>query len=179
MRIPKFVEFLRTVGCTVDEAGDRITAAPPPGALGPARVTAGSEPRFSSDWVPMAALLLALRSNGVSEIVDDVFPERLQFVERLRPRRLPPVDVARIVTPSGRQGVRARIEGDPETVLESGVYETVRDIRGSAAIALAALAGDGRTRVVDDFDIRRGYADFAGDLRRLGLTVFRTEATHD
>jgi UDP-N-acetylglucosamine 1-carboxyvinyltransferase len=176
MRIPRFLDFLRAAGCRVDEAADRITARlPAEGALRPVALATGSEPRFSSDWVPMAALLLSLRASSVSEIVDDVFPDRLQFFDNLRSRRLAPVDIERIVTPAGRPAVRARIQGRPETVLRAGTYPTVPDIRGSAAIVLAALAADDATRVIDDFHIRRGYTDLAGDLRRLGMTVVRSE----
>lgn len=176
MRIPRFVEFLMAVGCHVREESDRLTARlPPEGALQPTRLAVGSEPCFSSDWAPMAALLLSLKAAGPSEIVDDVFPERFQFVDSLRTHGLAPVELDKIVTANGRCAVRARIQGRADTVLRSGCYYTVPDIRGSAAIALAALAADGPTCVVDDYHIRRGYTDFAGDLGSLGVPAVRSE----
>ena len=47
---------------------------------------------------------------------------------------------------------------------------TAPDLRGGAALVLAGLGvGDGScVRVLDAGHIRRGYADLAGDLRRLG-----------
>lgn len=176
IRIPRFVQFLKDTGCPVQEESDRLTARlPDGGALQPVRLAVGSEPLFSSDWAPMATLLLSLRADGLSEIVDDVFPERLQFVDTLRPQGLAPVQLGKIITDDRRSGVCARIYGQSNTLLRSGSYDTVPDIRGSVAIALAALASDGPTRICDDFQIRRGHTDLAGDLRRLGLSVVRDE----
>lgn len=176
MRIPRFVDFLRATGCSVLEGDDRLTAAPPAGgALRPVNLRTGSEPHFSSDWAPMAALLLALRSDGVSELVDDVFPDRLQFFDVLPPLGAAPVRQEKTLSAAGRPSVRAVVHGRAGSRLRAGTYPTLPDIRGSAAIALAALAADGTTHIVDDFPIRRGYADFAGDLRQLGLDVTRTE----
>ena len=51
-----------------------------------------------------------------------------------------------------------------------GATVTAPDLRGGAALVLAGLGvGDGScVRVLDAGHIRRGYADLAGDLRRLG-----------
>ena len=175
LRIPRFIEFLQATGCRVIESESSLTAQPPEtGPLQPVRLEVGSEPLFSSDWAPMAALLLSLRTAGRSELVDDVFPERFQYLDVLRTRGMAPFRLDGIVTETGRRAVRARIDGRPGSSLRAGALPTVPDIRGSAAIALAALAADGPSRVVDDFHIRRGYTDFAGDLRSLGLAVTRT-----
>lgn len=79
-------------GCRMVEGSNRVSVQlPVGGTLGSSRVLAGSEPLYSSDWVPFAALLLSLRSDGVSEIIDDVFIDRLQFLDVLAPRGLPPL----------------------------------------------------------------------------------------
>ena len=51
-----------------------------------------------------------------------------------------------------------------------GATVTAPDLRGGAALVLAGLGvGDGScVRVLDAGHIRRGYADLARDLRRLG-----------
>lgn len=176
MRIPRFVQFLRETGCQVTQGRDRLSAGlPHSGVLNPVDLRAGSEPHFSSDWAPMAAILLALRSNGTSRMFDDVFPDRLQFLDLLNERGLPYVRTEKTITDSGRACVRAWIEGRANTVLRAGRYPTPPDIRGSAATALSALAANGPAEVVDDFHIRRGYADLAGDLREIGLHVARRE----
>ena len=47
---------------------------------------------------------------------------------------------------------------------------TAPDLRGGAALVLAGLAVQDKScvRVLDAGHIRRGYADLAGDLHRLG-----------
>ena len=45
------------------------------------------------------------------------------------------------------------------------------DLRGSAALVVAALGARGISRVSVGRHIRRGYADLAGDLRRLGAQI--------
>ena len=173
MRIPRFVEFLRATGCTATEGADRLTVEfPSGGALNAVELQVGSEPLFSSDWAPLAALLLSLRSRGTSVLVDDVFGERFQFADRLHPHGLGPVDRA-ATTVRGRPAVRAVVTGAPDTRLDPSVYETCPDIRGSVAIAVAALAAAGPCRVVDDFHIRRGHTDLTGDLRALGVDARR------
>lgn len=170
LRIPRFVEFLHAAGARVAEAPGTLTAGFPDarGYLDAVDLRAGSEPRFSSDWVAFAALLLAARSRGTSTITDDVFPRRFQYLDSLRARGLPPVGVETVEL-AGRTAVSARVTGDPALVLRGGDIEACNDIRGSAALLLAGLAADGACRLDDDFQVRRGYTDLPGDLMRLGV----------
>jgi UDP-N-acetylglucosamine 1-carboxyvinyltransferase len=176
LRIPRFVEFLRSSGVTVDDASERITASfPGDKPLRAVCVEAGSEPLFSSDWVTFASLLLACRSRGRSVISDDVFMGRFQYIENLRPKGITGVRLSR-TTRGDREAIAAVI--DPNAgQLRSGNLGACADIRGSAALVLASLTADGPCTVGDDFHIRRGYTDLPGDLVALGaghLTV-RTE----
>ena len=47
------------------------------------------------------------------------------------------------------------------------------ELRGGAALAIAALAAEGETVVENVEYIERGYADLAGDLQRLGAVAIR------
>ena len=49
-----------------------------------------------------------------------------------------------------------------------GAAVTAPDLRGGAALAVAALAAEGTTQLRDPGHIRRGYADLPGDLAALG-----------
>ena len=49
------------------------------------------------------------------------------------------------------------------------------DLRGGAALCVAALAAEGETRVSRISHIDRGYEDIAGDLRALGADIERVE----
>lgn len=178
LRIPRFAEFLREAGVQVDDSGDRIAVAfPRTGVLRPVSLEAGSEPRFSSDWVAFASLLLAIWGSGRNTISDDVFLKRFQYLKNLEPHGLAGVRLRR-TTRGGRPTVLAEI--DPSgTHIKGGDLGHCADIRGSAALVLAGLVADGPCMVVDDFHVRRGYTDLPGDLTALGgghLKVRRVEA---
>ena len=49
------------------------------------------------------------------------------------------------------------------------------DLRGGAALCVAALAAEGASQVEEISHIDRGYEDLAGDLRRLGARIIREE----
>ncbi|MGV9660785.1 hypothetical protein ACWDR5_28000 [Streptomyces koyangensis] len=183
LRVPRFVEFLRRAGAQVTDDGEALTAAFPTdrGRLDPVETAAGSEPLFSSDWVPFAALLLSLRSHGKSVLTDDVFLDRFQFTDNLRPHGLRGVRLGR-GDRKGRATVIAEIDGAPAGVLTGGNLGHCPDIRGSAALLLAGLAADGPVVLENDFHLRRGYTDLPADLRRLGVTaaeaLTRNEVPH-
>lgn len=53
------------------------------------------------------------------------------------------------------------------------------DLRGGAALCVAALGAEGVTRVGDLCHIDRGYEDIARDLRALGADVVRQETDNN
>ena len=57
-----------------------------------------------------------------------------------------------------------------------GAAVTAPDLRGGAALLLAALGAEGVTLLRDPGHIPRGYADLPGDLRTLGADCI-TEKT--
>ena len=51
------------------------------------------------------------------------------------------------------------------------------DLRGGAALAVAALQAQGITQIHDIHHIQRGYEDLAGDLRSLGAEITAAEGS--
>ena len=49
------------------------------------------------------------------------------------------------------------------------------DLRGGAALCVAALAAEGQTEVREIQHIQRGYEDLPRDLRALGAAVYEIE----
>ena len=82
-----------------------------------------------------------------------------------------------------RMGAEIRVSG--RTAVVTGVERlhgaAVRctDLRGGAALCVAALAAEGETRVADIGHIDRGYEDIARDLRALGADVVRIETDRE
>ena len=76
-------------------------------------------------------------------------------------------------------GAQIKVEGKVAVVegVESltGAAVEAADLRGGAALCVAALAAEGRTRLTGEAHIRRGYEDLAGGLRELGARVRESE----
>ena len=71
----------------------------------------------------------------------------------------------------------AEIGIEKDTVFAEGRYPLrpafvkAPDLRGGAALVLAALAAEGESRIADSVYIKRGYEDICRDLRMLGADV--------
>lgn len=103
----------------------------------------------------MAALCL---SRGSTMFIETIFESRYKHVGELV-----------------RMGANIRTEGRVALVegveFLSGAPVRCTDLRGGAALAVAALAARGRTVLSDIHHIERGYCDFAGQLRNMGAEI--------
>jgi UDP-N-acetylglucosamine 1-carboxyvinyltransferase len=54
-----------------------------------------------------------------------------------------------------------------------GACVTASDLRGGAALVVAALGAEGQSSVMDISHIDRGYADFEYKLKKLGAKIRR------
>lgn len=155
--IDTVLNALRRMGCAVvlETDGVRLRRT---GTMRAGRpVITKPYPGFPTD---AQALLMAasLCAEGTSVFVENIFESRFRHVPELR-----------------RLGADIRVEG--RVAMVSGVKSlqgapvTATDLRGGAAMVLAALAAEGETRVQDSGHIERGYDDLAGCLRQLGASV--------
>ena len=152
---------LREAGCTItaDSAGiacvcrDRLRAVRP--------VRTAPYPGFPTD---AQAVLMAtlLRSRGATVFEENIFENRYRHVDELT-----------------RMGGSIRVSGRVAVVTGVdqlyGAAVRCTDLRGGAALCVAALAAEGETRVSEIGHIDRGYEDIARDLRTLGADMIRTE----
>ena len=148
---------LQEAGCEIaaDETGLTVWRKKPLTAVRPIRTAV--YPGFPTDAqaVLMAALL---KSRGATVFVENIFENRYRHVDELI-----------------RMGADIRVEGRVAVV--SGVSclqaANVRctDLRGGAALAVAALAAEGESSLKEIEHIERGYEDLAGDLRCLGAEI--------
>ena len=114
-------------------------------------------PGFPTDAQPvlMAALL---RAKGATMFVENIFENRYRHAAELT-----------------RMGADIRLEG--KVALVSGVERLyggevhATDLRGGAALTVAALQAEGTTTLYDIHHILRGYEDITRDLRALGADI--------
>jgi UDP-N-acetylglucosamine 1-carboxyvinyltransferase len=116
-------------------------------------------PGFATDFMPMAVALLAV-SEGTGIVTENVFDNRLSFVEEL-------IRMGADVRHEGRHAV---VRGRPRL---SGAPVRAFDVRAGAALALAGLRADGETVIDDWHHVDRGYPDLPGALRSLGADIER------
>lgn len=109
----------------------------------------------------LAALCLA---DGESMIEETIFEARFKIVEELR-----------------KMGANLKVDDRKVHIRGverlSGSDLEARELRGSAALVLAAAAAKGRSRMEPFTYLERGYENIIGDLQGLGVMVFLREET--
>ena len=109
----------------------------------------------------MAALL---RSRGATVFEETIFENRYRHVDEL-------VRMGADIRVAGRVAV---VTG---TEILRGAPVRCTDLRGGAALCVAALAAEGETSIAEISHIDRGYECIEKDLRTLGADIVRTELT--
>ena len=166
IRIPRYVEFIKSIGLEIIDEGNRITVLFDNERKDflPININAGSEPKYSSDWVPFAMMILAVKSKGISVITDDVFIKRGQFINCFHNKddfnniELSETEI------NGRKAMKAVINGEGRKRINGGSTDVCEDIRGTAGIVLAAIVAEEAVELFGDFQLSRGYEDLIGDL---------------
>ena len=97
-------------------------------------------------------------SNGTCVFVENIFENRFRYVGELN----------RLGTKIKTEGKIAVIEGVESL---SGANCKCTDLRGGAALVIAALAANGETLIGDIGHILRGYEDIVLNLSSLGADI--------
>ncbi len=150
---------LREAGCSVYSDGDgvRLICDRPLNGVRP--IHTAPYPGFPTDaQAPVMAALAAAKGSTI--FVEHIFESRYRHVDEL-----------------ARMGANIRVEGRVAVV--TGVKRlhgsTVRavDLRGGAALAVAALGAEGETVLTGLHHMDRGYERLEEDLRALGAQIVR------
>ena len=154
--LDSFLVFLERAGCEIQRGRTRFTVTRQGRLRGGQALVTGGWPAFATDTAPLAAAVL-LTAAGESSIRDTLFQSRFACA-----------------------GGFAALGADTE-VGEGGRCLTVRgvetlhgarlhapDLRGGAALLLAALCAGGESLLFDAGHICRGYEDLPRDLSKLG-----------
>ncbi len=114
-------------------------------------------PGFPTDAGPLVLAMLS-KAEGTSVIVENIFENRFRYVDELK-----------------RLGAKIKIEGRVAVVegVDSLSAASCRctDLRGGAALVVAALAAKGTTVISDIGHIKRGYEKIAQRLSMLGADI--------
>lgn len=153
------IAALTEAGCTIRSTGDRIwiRAKEPLRAIRP--IYTAPYPGFPTDAQPMLMAALA-GGTGKSTFIETIFSDRYSHVEGL----------CRMGGLIHINKQRAEVEGN---LFLQGAKVEAFDLRGGAALVVAALGAQGESCITGLQYIDRGYANLEGDLGRLGAQIIR------
>lgn len=160
--IPEHVTALLT---KLEEAGAEVVRDPDgvrvrsTGDLRAVDVDTAPYPGFATDLHPQMVALLT-QARGVSTIRETIFEARFAYTDELR-----------------RMGADIKVEGENVHVAGparlTGAPVEAPDIRGGAAMVIAALAAEGETEIAHIENLDRGYESLESKLSLLGARVAR------
>lgn len=153
------LSVLRAAGCRIGTCGDRIFLD----GSGPLRrvrsIRTMPYPGFPTDGQALITAVLCL-ARGTSMIEETIFESRYKHVGELL-----------------RMGADIRVSGSAAVITGvpalHGASVTAMDLRGGAALAAAAAAAEGESRLYGLQHLDRGYEDFAGAFHSLGCETVR------
>lgn len=116
-------------------------------------------PGFPTDAGPCLVAMLTV-AQGTSVFVENIFENRFKYIDELK----------RLGAKINIQNRVAVIEG---VKYLSGAATQATDLRGGAALTVAALAAKGRTEIGEIHHIERGYEDITSVLSSLGAKIIK------
>ena len=152
---------LSECGCDIMSNSSNVRLRSGGNLKAPMPVITGPYPGFPTDAQPLM-LAACLRARGTSVFVENVFQNRFRFTEELQ-----------------RLGARIHTEGRVAVVtgVEAlhGAPTVATDLRGGAALMIAALSAEGETDILDSGHVERGYESFDERLAALGADIRLSE----
>ena len=151
------LEILEQMGCTVERARDAAAISRFGALRGAGAVHTGPYPALATDAAPLLAAVM-LCAQGESSLQDRVFEHRFACAGGF-----------------AALGAKVRVAERTLYVQPAGALHgaklTAPDLRGGAALVLAALAARGSSRLGGTEFILRGYADLDRLLAGLGAQI--------
>lgn len=166
-QLAPFLQLLRALGCEVEQADRRFTVTRDPARplRGGQSLFTAAYPGFATDTAPLAAALLA-QADAPGRLYDSLFENRFACA----------AGFAALGAPVRAAGRELWLGGLPAGSRLHGAALTAPDLRGGAALLVAALAAEGESRLLDPGYIDRGYADLPGDLAAVGAACAQVRA---
>ena len=157
--IAALLHKLRENGCKIHTKNDKIVLRSDGDLRSVDLIETSPFPGFPTDMQAQYCALCAT-AKGTSLIVENLFETRYKYAAELK-------RMGADITVRGRTAVVRGIER------LHGARVTAGDLRGGAALVVAALKAEGQSDVIDLSHIDRGYADFEYKLKKLGAKIHR------
>ena len=155
------LEAYRRAGCEIHTWPDRIRMICPGRLDGVRPIRTAPYPGFPTDAQPPVLAALC-NTRGTSVFVETIFQNRFRHCGELL-----------------RMGADIRVEGKVAVVCGvehlHGAAVHAPDLRGGAALVVAALGAEGESRITGLSHIDRGYTSLERDLEGLGAVIARRE----
>lgn len=149
--------LFRKCGCEVAVLNGVVTLSAPERLKRVTLLRSLVYPGFPTDAGPIAVAMLSV-AEGTSVFTENIFENRYRYTDEL----------ARFGAKIKTEGKTAVIEGVPEL---SGAVARATDLRGGAALIVAALAAHGKSEIGDIHHIERGYDGITERLKELGAEI--------
>jgi UDP-N-acetylglucosamine 1-carboxyvinyltransferase len=151
-------ELLKRMGAIVETGADYISVRMEEPCRSIPYIATAPFPGFPTDL--QSVLLAALSTaSGTSLVEEKIFEARFQVIPELRKMG------ASILNEDGF----ALIEGKKSLF---GADLEAKELRGGAALIMAALAADGDSHIRGMEFVRRGYENIIGDMKTLGIMLY-------
>lgn len=148
-------------GCEILPVGRSIKFNAPPRLKRVHTVRSLVYPGFPTDSGPLIIAMLSV-ADGTSVFVENIFENRFNYIDELK----------RFGASIKTEGKVAVIEGVKS--LSAASCECT-DLRGGAAMVIAALAASGKTEIDKIYHIKRGYEDIVGNFAALGAEIYEED----
>ena len=157
--IAALLHKLRENGCKIHTKNDKIYLKSDGRLQAVDLVETMPFPGFPTDLQAQYSALCTT-ARGTTLVVENLFETRYKYAAELK-------RMGADITVRGRTAVIRGVE------TLHGVKVTAGDLRGGAALVVAALKAEGQSTVLDLSHIDRGYADFEYKLTKLGAKIRR------
>lgn len=150
-------DSLGAMGCDIESTGHTLRLRSNALLRAAPLIQTRPYPGFPTDAQPLM-MAAALRARGTTVFVENIFPNRYRQAGQLR----------RMGADIRVQGRVAMVSGVPALY---GAAVSAEDLRGGAALVIAALGAEGESIINDPGHIDRGYDGLDTALRALGADV--------
>ncbi len=155
------ISILSNLGCIIEGDSDNIYITMDNSCSGNINISTGPYPGFPTDLQSQMVSLLCV-TNGVHTVEENLFENRFNQIPWLVKMGANIKVINNVAIICGK-----------EKCLNSSIVEA-QDLRGGAALVLAALAAKGKSKILNTEYIDRGYENLDIKLSNIGADIQRT-----